>query len=147
MCIFCEIVCAEAEVTKVYEDDVILAFLDIRPINPGHTLVIPKQHAELITELDEATVDRLFRVSQKINRILRSELGAAGANYFLADGESAGQEVPHVHIHVFPRYPHDGFGFTFPEGYDKLPSRTELDEVGRRIEAAWGIGAGSPSHD
>lgn len=145
MCIFCKIVSGEAEVTKVYEDDVILAFLDIKPINPGHILVIPKQHAELITELDESTADRLFRISQKINRLLRSELGAEGVNYFLADGDAAGQEVFHVHIHVFPRYEQDGFGFTFPEDYDELPSRSELDNVGRRIREAWRAGAGSPS--
>ena len=111
-CIFCKIVRGEAPATKVYEDDDVLAFLDIRPIMRGHILVIPKDHA---TELEDLHADmgaRIFRVGHGLAlAVRRSELAADGANLVMNDGRSAFQTVPHVHLHVIPRRSGDKLAF------------------------------------
>lgn len=134
-CIFCKIVAGEVPSTKVFENDALLAFMDIKPINEGHVLIIPKKHAELIEGVEEETVGQMFKLAQKLNTAIRSAgIKSEGINYFLADGEVAGQEVFHVHLHVFPRFKNDGFGFNFPASYDKLPSRQELEEAANKIK-------------
>lgn len=135
-CIFCKIVKGEAEATKIYEDEKLLAFLDIKPVNKGHMLIIPKRHYELITELDNDTTCAIFKLAKKINAaIKKSDIRSEGLNYFLADGEAAGQEVFHVHLHLIPRFTDDGFGFKFPADYNKLPERDELEEIGKAIKS------------
>ncbi|MBT4111326.1 HIT domain-containing protein [Candidatus Woesearchaeota archaeon] len=134
-CLFCKIVKKEIPITKIYEDKKVLAILDIQPVNDGHVLIIPKKHAVLITELDDNLTSHLFKVAKKINISLRkSGLKCEGVNYFLADGEAAMQEVPHVHLHVFPRYKKDGFGLKFAKKYFKLPSRKKLDIIAKKIK-------------
>jgi len=133
--LFCKIVKKEIPITKIYEDKKVLAILDIQPVNDGHVLIIPKKHAVLITELDDNLTSHLFKVAKKINISLRkSGLKCEGVNYFLADGEAAMQEVPHVHLHVFPRYKKDGFGLKFAKKYFKLPSRKKLDIIAKKIK-------------
>jgi histidine triad (HIT) family protein len=134
-CIFCDILSGKLPVTKLYEDEKILIFMDIQPINSGHLLIIPKEHKELITELDDNLVAHMFKLAQKMNFAVRdSGVKCEGVNYFLADGESAGQEVFHVHVHVIPRFKDDGFGFKFPEGYENKPSRENLETVAEKIK-------------
>lgn len=134
-CIFCKIIQGVIESSKVYEDDICMAFLDIQPVNPGHILIIPKIHREFVHELDEPTSARLFTVANKVNRALRnSPLKCEGVNYFLADGEAAFQEVAHTHLHCFPRFKNDGFGLKFSEQYfSRKPQRTELNEIAEEI--------------
>lgn len=133
-CIFCKITKGKAEATKIYENDRLLIFMDIQPINQGHVLIIPKKHSELITEVDDKIAGEMFILAKKINIALRnSGLKCEGINYFLADGEAADQEIPHVHLHVFPRFKGDGFGFIFPNGYENLPSRDEINKIGEMI--------------
>ena len=108
-CVFCRIVRGELPSTQVYEDETILAFLDIAPIIPGHTLVIPKAHYESLAEVPEACLGPLLRVAQKILLAQLRGLGAHGVNIFQANGSAAGQVVPHVHLHVIPRYREDGY--------------------------------------
>src|SRR5437867_11425180 len=125
-CIFCKIIEGKIPCTKVFEDDLLLAFMDIQPINPGHILIAPKEHVELIADLSDAVTERIFITAKKINRTIRkSGLKVEGINYFLADGEAAGQEVFHTHLHIFPRYKGDGFVLKFPEGYGNKPIRSE----------------------
>ena len=134
-CIFCKILDGELSSVKLYEDDKILILMDIQPINNGHLLIIPKKHAQLITELDDELVSHMFKFAQKMNVAVRnSGLKCEGVNFFLADGESAGQEVFHVHVHVFPRFKGDGFGFKFPEDYENKPSGEELKRVAETIK-------------
>ena len=86
--------------------------MDIRPVNPGHLLVIPLVHAAGLTTLESDTGAQMFRVGQRLaEAIRRSGVRCEGINFLLADGEAAGQEVFHVHLHVIPRYAGDGFGF------------------------------------
>ncbi len=134
-CVFCKIVSGEFTSSKVYEDDSILAFMDIQPVNEGHILIIPKKHVELIADLDNETSAKMFVIAGKINKALRkSDLKLEGINYFLADGETAGQEVFHTHLHIYPRFVGDGFGMVYNENYRKvLPKRAELDLIAEKV--------------
>ena len=103
-CIFCAIVAGTAPSSRVYEDDSVLAFMDIRPFSQGHTLIIPKQHASGLAELDPVLGGLVFQRAQRIALALRrSDLPVDGVNLMLADGAAAMQTVFHVHIHAVPR--------------------------------------------
>jgi histidine triad (HIT) family protein len=133
-CVICKLLSGELEVSLVYEDDVCSALMDIQPINTGHVLVVPRRHAAHLAELDAEDGAQMFRVAQRVAAALRRcDLKCEGVNFFLADGEAAGQEVFHVHLHVFPRYAGDGFGLKFPPGYQQRPSREELNEIAEAI--------------
>jgi histidine triad (HIT) family protein len=111
-CIFCMIVRGKAPATMLYEDDDIMAFLDIRPITRGHALVIPKVHAAELEDLDPDLGARVFRVGHQLAMSLRrSDLGSDGANLVMNDGKSAFQTVAHVHLHVVPRQSGDKLRF------------------------------------
>jgi len=136
-CIFCDIVSGHSEATLVWQDELVAAFLDIQPINAGHLLIVPKVHATEMADLSEDTGAHMFRIAQRLTHTLRqSGLPCEGVNLFLADGEVAGQEVFHVHLHVFPRVTGDGFGFKFGEAYFDKPTRPQLDEVGAKVRSA-----------
>lgn len=135
-CLFCKIIKGELPSSKVFEDDELLAFLDIQPINSGHVLIIPKQHHALMSELPEKTLGSMMALANTINRAIRkSAIRPEGINLFLADGAAAGQEVFHVHLHLIPRFSGDGFDFVFPEGYKNKPSREELDLISKKIKS------------
>ena len=134
-CIFCKIVEGSAPASKVYEDETCMAFMDIQPVNPGHVLVIPKGHFADLSELPADVGGHLFEVAQRVALSLpKTDVKNAGVDFFLANGEAAGQEVFHVHLHVIPRYEGDGFGFRFGPNYSNLPERSELDEIAAQIK-------------
>lgn len=108
-CIFCRIVAGDLPATKLYEDDLVLAFLDLAPINPGHLLVIPKEHHVSMASVPELIAGRMLRVAARLGTAQRRALDADGFNLHLADGTCAGQVVMHAHLHVIPRHPEDGF--------------------------------------
>ncbi len=135
-CVFCDIVAGTSPASWVYQDDTIVAFLDIQPITQGHMLVVPREHAVLMTDINEATAMRAFRVARRLAAVAGQTLGASGVNLSVADGEVAFQDVPHFHVHVIPRYPNDGFGLTFPSTYERAPSRAQLDAIANAIRAA-----------
>jgi len=136
-CVFCRIARGESRASLIYEDEAVVAFLDIRPVTQGHTLVIPRRHATYLAELDDADGGRIFQVGQRVAGALRgSGLRCEGINFFLADGEVAGQEVFHVHLHVIPRHLNDGFGLRHPLGYGTMRPREELDDLAGRIKGA-----------
>jgi histidine triad (HIT) family protein len=94
----------------VYEDDRCLAILDIFPINPGHLLVIPKARASTIADLDPAHAGHLLQVAARLSQVVRAVAPRCeGVNFWISDGTAAGQEIPHVHLHVIPRFAEDGF--------------------------------------
>ena len=134
-CIFCNILTSPQLASFVYRDERVTAFLDIRPVNAGHVLVIPNRHAANLSELDDAFGMHLFQVAQRITAALyASGLPCEGVNLFLADGRVAGQDVFHVHLHVIPRYTQDGVAPCFLEHYDEEDaSREELDQIARKI--------------
>ncbi|MEQ8663916.1 MAG: HIT family protein, partial [Gammaproteobacteria bacterium] len=113
------------------------AFMDIQPITPGHTLVVPLVKAATLAELPPATGARMFTVAQRIGAaIRRTELACEGVNLFLADGAAAGQTVFHLHLHVFPRHADDGFRWKLPDSYYTPPPRAEIERAGAAIRAA-----------
>lgn len=107
-CIFCKIVAGEVPCYKVYEDDNFLAFLDMYPVNNGHTLVIPKEHYDNIFELPENIASKYFVVVKKISEIVKKIMNADGINIGMNNLPAAGQVVFHSHIHVIPRFKNDG---------------------------------------
>lgn len=140
-CVFCQIVAGAAPASVVYSDEKVLAFLDVQPVNPGHVLVIPKVHAARLSELEEETGAQIFRVAMRMSKALaRSSVWCEGVTLLLADGEAAFQEVPHVHLHVVPRFKGDGFGLKFGPKYGKRPDRKELDAVAGSIREAMVLG-------
>ncbi|MGQ4597442.1 HIT domain-containing protein [Nocardia sp. R6R-6] len=132
-CVFCRIAAGEAPAAKVYEDDTLCAFLDIRPIARGHTLVIPKRHAAELAELDAELGAQLFRAGHRLAlAIRRSSLAADGANLVLNDGAAANQTVPHVHLHVVPRQHRDMLrlakGFLLRRPHDPVSTAAAIRE-------------------
>jgi|AntRauTorcE11897_2_1112592.scaffolds.fasta_scaffold55199_1 histidine triad (HIT) family protein len=105
--IFSKIITGEIPATKVYEDDIVLAFLDINPSNQGHTLVIPKEPSTDVTETDPDILLHIMTIGQKIAKAQRKALGATGNNLIFNCGADGGQEVFHTHLHVVPRFSDD----------------------------------------
>ena len=139
-CVFCDIVSGKAPSSKVYRDDHVIAFLDIQPINPGHLMIVPIAHVPDLAALREEDGRQLFAVAQRVTSALyRSGLRCEGVNFFLADGDVAGQEVFHVHLHLIPRYRRDGFGLKLPRRYYRRPPVRELDAAAEAIRNALGI--------
>jgi histidine triad (HIT) family protein len=133
-CVICKLVAGEIEVSVLHQDDLCMAVMDIQPINPGHALVVPRRHASSLSDLDTEEGAQVFRVAQRVAAALRKcGVKCEGVNFFLADGEAAGQEVFHVHLHVFPRYSGDGFGLRLPADYQESPAREELNDIAQRI--------------
>lgn len=110
-CIFCKIVAGEIPASKVYEDDKCLAFLDINPMMLGHTLLIPKRHAEFLTDIPQKDYAAIFSGIQKVVTGILKGLRVDGANVLQSNGKAAGQAVPHVHFHIVPRKRGDGLNF------------------------------------
>lgn len=130
-CVFCGIVAGSVQASSVYEDDRVLAFMDIQPATTGHLLVVPKGHAACLEELDEDLGAHIFRVAHRLAGGLRlSGVPCGGVNFFLADGEVASQEVFHLHLHVLPRTVDDGFKI---EAKWRRPDRAELDRTAALI--------------
>mgnify|MGYP006301236543 CR=1 FL=1 len=129
-CPFCAIVGGEAAASVVHETDETLAFADLNPATEGHTLVIPKAHAAGLDGLDPAVGGRLFEVGMAVAAAAREALAPDGINFFLADGEAAGQEVFHVHLHVVPRYEGDDVRFVAEQS---RAGRDDLDAVAGRL--------------
>ncbi|MFA6526346.1 MAG: HIT family protein [Candidatus Buchananbacteria bacterium] len=116
-CIFCKIIAGEISSNKIYEDDKVVAFLDINPVNPGHVLVVPKAHYELMAQMQE---NALSAVVGAVNRVSQGVLKAVGAdsfNLYLNNGKTAGQLVPHFHWHIIPRHSGDGLELWHGKAY------------------------------
>ncbi len=108
-CIFCKIVSKEAPANVIYEDEQVVAFLSNRPVNEGHTLVVPKKHYENIFEIPEEEAAYLFRVVKRVAVAVRKAMAAEGVRIVQNNGWAAGQVVFHLHVHVIPMEPNDGF--------------------------------------
>lgn len=106
-CIFCKIIKGEIPATKIYEDDSVFAFLDIQPLTKGHALVIPKQHAENVFDIDNTVLQNIIVAGKKIASDMQKDLGAVGINFLQSNGKKAGQVVFHYHMHIIPRYEND----------------------------------------
>lgn len=131
-CIFCRIAAREIPAEIVFEDQHAIAFLDIDPLFPGHTLLVPKSHSQTLTDLPAAQVAPLFENAQRLTRAVESAMEADGS--FLGINNRVSQSVPHLHIHIVPRRKKDGLrGFFWPRR--KYSSDTHLTETGAAIRA------------
>lgn len=123
-CAFCWIANDYSGSQVLWDDDLVLAFMDINPVTDGHCLVIPKTHAVGIDDIPEKTAARMMNVAQRLSAALKqSGLRSDGINLFFADGEAAFQEVFHSHLHVFPRFPNDGFTIAADWGNENRRTR------------------------
>jgi histidine triad (HIT) family protein len=133
-CVFCRIVAGTEPASMVHEDEIAVAFMDIRPATPGHLLVVPRHHCASLVDLAPDIAAHLMRMAVRLDAAIRwSGVRCQGVNLFLADGEAAGQDVFHVHLHLIPRFRGDCMRISAAWG---TPTRGELDEVGSRIRAA-----------
>ncbi|RSM97022.1 HIT family protein [Nonomuraea sp. WAC 01424] len=133
-CVFCEIVAGRAEASVVHGDDDVVAVLDHRPATPGHVLVIPRVHAAGLAEAGDAVGAPIWRAARRVAAALRaSGLRCEGVRLSLADGEGAGQDVFHLHLHVVPRYRGDG---VVVSAEWRRRSREQLDRDAALIRAA-----------
>ena len=110
-CVFCKIITGEIPSSKLYEDDLVYSFLDVAPINPGHSLIIPKEHHTSMTTVPEKTLAKIMSLAPVIAQAIVREVDGDGFNLHLSNGQCAGQVVPHVHLHIIPRSPTDGFSW------------------------------------
>ena len=113
-CIFCKIIAQEIPGHIIFENEHVLAFLDISQTTKGHTLIIPKKHRVDLFEMDECLMEQVFKVVPKIANGLKATFDCHGLNVVNNNGEVAGQTVFHYHVHLIPRYENDSFGITFP---------------------------------
>lgn len=125
-CIFCKIIKGEIPSNKVYEDDEVLAFLDIGPINKGHCLNIPKEHYDNLVELPEDLAEQVMRVVKKVAPSVLEITQADGFNVGLNNGEAAGQVVMHAHFHIIPRLNDDGLEHWPRQEYTDGEEREEI---------------------
>lgn len=109
-CIFCKIINGEIPTEKVYEDEENVGFLDANPISPGHTVVIPKVHVAKITDMNDERVSTLFNAVKRTAGHVEKGIGAEGLNIGINHGEKAGQAIPHIHVHIIPRFEGDKGG-------------------------------------
>jgi histidine triad (HIT) family protein len=134
-CTFCQIVAGEVPAHVVLEDDLLLAFLDIRPLFPGHTLLVPKAHHETLADLPDELVHPVFTQAQRLSAAMETVLGAAGS--FVAMNNKVSQSVPHLHVHVVPRNRKDGLrGFFWPR--TKYDDDAHADAVAATLREALG---------
>lgn len=136
-CVFCGIVAGQEPASFVYQDDTVAVFLSHQPVTPGHALVIPREHATHLADMNEGTGAHMFRIGMRVAvAIRRSAVRADGIRLSLSDGRAAGQVVMHVHLHVIPRYAGDRASSGAMEG-PRRASRAELDETAEEIARAY----------
>ena len=129
-CVFCRIIAGQIPATRVYEDELTLAFMDIGQVNPGHVLVAVKAHAENLYALDDAQAAAVQRAAARVARAIRDAFSPQGLSVYQANGKAAGQTVFHYHVHLVPRYEGDGMALAWPV---KNPPREQLEEHAARI--------------
>ena len=130
-CLFCKIVAKSIPAAVIYEDEFVLAFLDINPMTLGHTLVIPKIHAENILDLPDDQIDPFFQAVKKIVALLQERLELRGFTIGINHGKMSGQAIDHLHIHIVPRYEGDGGGSL--HSVVKNPPQESLEEIQAKI--------------
>ncbi len=128
-CLFCKIVNGDIPCTKVYENDKVLSFMDINPMSNGHLLVIPKNHGITIDELPESDFLAVMAATKKIAEAVKKALNPDGMNILQLNGKAANQVVPHLHVHIVPRWSDDGLTVS---KWDPVPG--DMEQIGQTSE-------------
>lgn len=142
-CIFCKIASGEIPTNKVFENQYVMAFLDINPCAPGHTVVAPKRHFALLTQMPSDLVKDLFAASVQIEDAVRRSMAADGMNVGVNDGEVAGQGVAHVHVHIIPRFRNDKGGSMHSIVRAQV-NKELIPKYAQQIKSALGGGQAAP---
>lgn len=131
-CIFCKIVSGQIPGAKVYEDDRVLAFMDIAPLNRGHLLVVPKEHVETIADIDPELYGHLAWVICRLAKAVQTAVKPDGMNVMQLNGKAGNQVVPHVHMHLVPRW--QGDGLTICAWEPVMGDKVEISATAETIE-------------
>ncbi len=129
-CVFCSVVNGKVPAKKIYEDDKVIALLDIYPASKGHSLVIPKKHYAVTAQMNEEEIAYIFKIANKVASLLFDELKCKGTNLLVYNGAAAGQRVPHVAVYVVPRYDEDGLNFLWEP---KKADDKELETLAKKL--------------
>ncbi len=136
-CPYCKIVTGDLESIVVHQDQLCTAFMSIQPINPGHLILVPNEHIPDLEGLSPDTAAHLFQIGGQLGRAVRhSGIQCQGINLYLAESWAGSQEVPHLHLHIIPRFEGDGFDFQYSPRYAELPTRRELENNAFYIKQA-----------
>ena len=126
-CVFCKIIVGKLPAEILYQDELILCFLDIAPINPGHALIVPTKHHTSITTVPHSILSRMMCMAPQIGQTIVRVVKGDGFNLHLANGQCAGQDVLHTHLHIIPRSPTDGFSWGWRvKGYASEDQKREI---------------------
>ncbi len=134
MCLFCKIINKETPAEIIYEDDNVIAILDIHPRSPGHTMILPKIHAENILDLPEEKIEGVFEAVKKVTELLNKSLKPDGFTIGINHGKVSSQTIEHLHIHIMPRWFDDGGG-SVHDVVDN-PPKESLEEIKKKIISA-----------
>ena len=134
-CIFCQIIEGRVQSRKVYEDDNVMAVLDINPANPGHILLLPKEHYSIMPQMPESEISHIFIIAKALSNSLLKSVEAQGTNIIVANGVAAGQRAQHFMVHIIPRKVKDDIHFSLPQ---KTISENELEEVRKKLAKSLG---------
>lgn len=138
VCIFCRLVAGEIPASRVYEDELTLAFMDLGQLNPGHTLVAVKRHAATLLDLTPDEAGAAMRTAQRVALAVKQAFNPPGITLLQANGKEGDQTVFHFHLHVVPRHGNDGIALSWPR---KDPAREVLEGYARQLRQALGQNA------
>ena len=134
-CIFCQIISGKVQSRKVYEDDLVIAILDVNPANPGHILIMPKEHYSIMPPMPDDEISHIFIVAKALSNASLRALEAQGSNIIVANGVAAGQKAQHFMIHLIPRMENDNIGFEIPQ---KSIPEEELQSISKILSESMG---------
>ena len=132
-CIFCKIIKGEIPSSKLLENERFIVFMDIGPVNPGHTLIVPKAHMETIFDVTPGYGEELISLMQRVGKAIMTATGATGLNIMQNNYPDAGQAVPHVHWHLIPRFANDGFCHWKQGAYASMQEMQNLADTIKKI--------------
>ena len=131
-CIFCQIISGKVQSRKIYEDEQVLAVLDINPANPGHTLLLTKEHYSIMPQLSDDEIAHVFMVAKSLSNCMLRSIDAQGINLIVANGIAAGQRAQHFMVHIIPRKENDCVDFVLPQ---KTIEEKEIEAIGGKLIA------------
>ncbi len=134
-CIFCQIISGKVQSRKVYDDDLVVAILDVNPANPGHILIMPKEHYSIMPQMPDEEVSHIFVVAKALSNASLRALEAQGSNIIVANGVAAGQKAQHFMVHLIPRMENDNIGFEIPQ---KPIPEEELQNISKILSESLG---------
>ena len=134
-CVFCQIIAGKVQSRKVYEDDKVIALLDINPANPGHMLLLTKEHYSIMPQIPDDEIAHVFMAVKALSNSMLRGIDAQGTNIIVANGIAAGQRAQHFMAHVIPRKDNDGVNFVLPQ---KAMEQKEIEDTGNRLIAVLG---------